>query len=1023
MNPLAEELKSYIGSGQMNEEEFIAHYGVGHLDGGHSGRYPWGSGKDPYQGYPIDFLSKIKMLKQQGWKETPENIQKEFNMNSSEYRQLISISSDAIRKEQIATAKHLFEESHKGAEYIGKRLGVSPSTVRGWLAQDENSKVYQTENTVNFLKEQLKTKKMLDVGERVAEDELNISREKLDTALYVLKKQGYNIYNARVPQPTNPGQFTTLKVLTVPEIKNDKGTTPQEVYEFDKIGTVKDYISRDGGNTFEKKFTYPTSLDSRRLLVLYADDKGPDGYRGVDKDGLVEIRRNVPDLSLGESRYSQVRILVDGTHYIKGMAVYSDNMPPGIDVIFNTNKTREKCPTPKDCLKKIKDDPDNPFGSAIKDAEQGGQYWYIDKNGKRKLGLINKRADEGDWDDWKNGLPSQFLSKQSQDLARKQLNLAKAEKDEEYSSIMSLENPTIKRHFLEKFASECDGAAVDLKAASLPDQHYHVIIPINTMGDTKVYAPRYKDGTKLALIRYPHGGRFEIPILTVDNKNQLARKVIPPDALDAVGINPKVASQLSGADFDGDAVMCIPTHDRSGKVKILNMDPRPNLRNFDTKSYQYQNAIQDSKGKMHYFRNGHEFNVMKNTNLEMGIISNLITDMTLNGAPIEQIEKAVKHSMVVIDAEKHKLDYQQSYADNGIEKLKREWQKSIDSNGNVKYGGASTIVSRAKSPQDVTKRRGDAKINVKGKDWYDPNKPEGALIYTPALDFDRYYPDSKYNKNTRIKTIYKEDGKKIEYNMDDPKAREKYEPIFRKDPKTGKVSFTNKDNTITYRTKERTTPSTRMAEATDARQLYSRPLDPHPMEVLYADYANYMKGMANRARLDSITTGRLKYSPTAAKIYSKEVKELEKSLEYAQSNKVKERAATRYAAAEIKRKKEKDPNLKGEDLRKVSQQAMTKYREMFNSVPNKKRAIPITDRQWEAIQAGAISDNKLKKILANSDPEILRQRAMPKENKGLTTAQINRIKAMGNGTFTIRQIAEIMNVSPSTVSNILKGGK
>lgn len=354
----------------------------------------------------------------------------------------------------------------------------------------------------------------------------------------------------------------------------------------------------------------------------------------------------------------------------------------------------------KEVLKPIKNDPDNPFGSNIKDADLGGQYWYVDKkDGKKKLGLINKRSDEGDWTEWKDALPSQFLSKQSLTLAKKQLDLAKAERKQEYDDIMALTNPTVKKYYLQKFADKCDGAAVDLKAAALPGQKYHVILPNNTLKDNEVYAPGYKDGTKLALVRYPHGGTFEIPICTVNNKNAVGEKMIGKQSIDAICINSKVASRLSGADFDGDTVMCIPTHDNKGRVRISSRDQLKQLENFEPKSYKYDLKTVDKNGQEHYYRNGKEFKVMKRTDMEMGKISNLITDMTLQGAPDDHLARAVKHSMVVIDAEKHKLDYNQSYKDNNITSLKQLYQKKE----NGKYGGAGTIVSRAKSPVNVEK--------------------------------------------------------------------------------------------------------------------------------------------------------------------------------------------------------------------------------------------------------------------------------------------------------------------------------
>ena len=341
--------------------------------------------------------------------------------------------------------------------------------------------------------------------------------------------------------------------------------------------------------------------------------------------------------------------------------------------------------------------------------------------------------------------------------------------------------------------------------------------------------------------------------------------------------------------------------------------------------------------------------------------------------------------------------------------------------GNVKYGGAATIISRAKGPYRVDKRKGQPKVNMPDKYWYDPSKPEGSLIYTTAPDRELYYVEGKYNKKTGIKTLKTADGKTISYNMYDKKERDKYEPVFFKDNETGKVKYFNKDGSIEYKTKKRTIDSKQMTETDDAYSLVSK--NRHPMELLYADYANSMKALANTARKNAILTPRLKYDPNASKIYSNEVASLKSKLNEAEKNSIKERTALRYANAEIKRKQEMDPDLKGGDLKKVKQQSVSKYRNEVGSISRKKRAIKITDKEWEAIQSGAISENTLNKILRNSDPDSLRERAMPKESKELSQAQISRIKMMNASNFSLAEIAEKMHISPSTVSKYLKGVK
>jgi DNA-directed RNA polymerase specialized sigma24 family protein len=916
-------------------EEILMHYGMPKR----SGRYPWGSGENPYQ-HSGDFLSRIEELKKTGWTETPENIKKEFGLTTTQYRAEKALAKNERRQLDVARAKSLKEDG-LGYTEIGREMGVNESTVRSWLNEKSEARMKEAEKTADFLREQIKEKGMIDVGAGV-ERELNVSKEKLNQALKILENEGYPVYGGRVDQVTNKGKKTTIKVICPP------GTEHKEIYEFDKINTVTDYVSHDGGQTFDK-FVYPKSMDSSRLMVRYRDDVGPDGAKGIDKDGIIEVRRGVDDLSLGNKHYAQVRILVDDNRYLKGMAVYSDNMPDGVDVVFNTNKTSDVAKM--DVLKKIKDDPDNPFGSLIK---AGGQSYYFDKDGNRQLSVINKTREEGDWDEWKDKLPSQFLSKQSLQMAKKQLNLAIADKTAEYDEISSLTNPTVKKHLLQSFADDCDKAAVHLQAAALPGQKYHVIIPVNSLKDTEVYAPNYENGTKLALVRYPHGGTFEIPILTVNNKHVNAKNLLGTDIVDAVGINSKVAERLSGADFDGDTVMCIPTHDKAGKVKVASTPPLKGLEGFDPKT-----AYPEREG-MKY---------MKNTGTQMGIVSNLITDMTLKGASQDELARAVRHSMVVIDAEKHKLDYKQSEIDNGIAALKKKYQGTYDEDGRY-HQGASTLISRAKSEVSVDKRQGTPRVNVKGKDWYDPSKPEGALIYKPADD--------------------------LEYTVKKTNTR------------TGET---------TYITKTRKQQSTKMAEADDAYTLVSDA--DTPMERAYAEYANKMKSLANQARMDMVNTGKIAYSSAAKAAYQTEVDSLMEKLNTSLLNAPRERRAQLLANTEVNAKKKANPDMKPGDIKKAGQQALTKYR---NAVNAKREPIKITDKEWEAIQAGAISENTLSNILKNTDVDNLRQRATPRATTTLSNAKINKIRSMSNSNYSLEQIAKACGVSTSTVANYLKKG-
>ena len=890
------------------EEDILMHYGVKRR----SGRYPWGSGDNPYQ-HGGDFLARVEELQRLG--KTEKQIADELHLSTTDLRMQVRVAKHERRALQADRARSLREDG-KTLDEIASILGyANDSSVRALLNENTAANKNKAQATAEILKKELAEKGAIDVGTGV-ERQLGVSTGVLQEALFILETEGYNRYGVGVPQVNDPKKRTITPVISVPEIDQ------REVYQnLDLVKSVGDYHSTDGGESWDKR-EYPASIDSSRVKILYGDEGG------ALKDGVIEIRRGVADLDLGDSHYAQVRILVDGTHYLKGMAMYSDDMPDGADIVFNTNKHTG---TPKmDVLKKIQDDPDNPFGALIK---ANGQSHYIDADGNEKLSAINKLKEEGDWDKMSKNLSSQFLSKQPIQLIKKQLDLTYADAADEFSEICSLNNPTVKRKLLLDFADECDSAAVHLKAAALPRQSTQVILPLNAMKETEIFAPNYRDGEKVVLIRYPHGGTFEIPELTVNNKNPTAVSVLGKNIRDAVGINPKVAERLSGADFDGDQVVVIPT---GGRVKIQSAPALKDLKDFDPKT----DYSTEGKTGVRLLAKGAA------TQRQMGEISNLITDMTLKGATEPEIARAVKHSMVVIDAAKHKLDYRQSEKDNGIAELKKKYQGFDDETGH--HGGASTLLSRRKQDVEVPERQGSGVID-------------------PLTG----------------KVVYKESGRTYV------------------DPRTGK-------------TVAATTKVKRILAVDDVRSMSSGTLQ----EEAYADYANKMKDLANKARLEYKATPTLKRSASAAKAFEPEVNRLMAALKVAQLNAPLEREAQRIANARVKAKVQANNITDKDEISKIRRAAISDARNSTGA-SGKRTRITISDGEWTAIQSGAISDTTLSEILRYAEPKTVRERATPRRTKQLSDARISRIKAMANSGHTNAEIAEALGISTSAVSKYL----
>lgn len=895
------------------ELDSLEHYGIIRR----SGRYPWGSGGNNESSGRARrgrrFLEMVSDLEAQGL--SRNDIAEGFGMNSTQLRDATTIANNAVRREKQLQAEKLREKGWS-ASAIGREMGLNESSVRALLDPQAREKALILENTVELLRSEVDKGGWIDVG--VGTEYYipgGLSKEKLRAAVSVLKDEGYEEIKVQIDQAGTQTK-TTFKVLCPP------GTTYKDVV------TSKEDIrsftphTEDGGRTWTGDLP-PMAISQNRIAINYKEDGGHMA------DGVMYIRPGVEDVSIGAARYAQVRVNVDGTHYLKGMAVYKDDLPDGVDILFNTNKSKADLGSDKlAALKEQTGDPENPFGAVIK-----RQITQLGPDGKEQVtSAMNILDEEGSWNDWSKDLSSQVLSKQSPKVAEQQLAKTYATRKKQFDEINALTNPTVKQKLLEALSDEIDSDAVHLQAAGMPRSSYHVILPFSSLKDNEVYAPNFNQGERVALIRYPHGGTFEIPELTVNNRAPEPKAAIGA-AKDAVGINHKVAERLSGADFDGDFVMVIPNND--GAIK--SSPALRQLENFDPQKYK----LPTEAPRM----------TPKQKGREMGDVSNLITDMTIKKAPMDEIARAVKHSMVVIDAEKHHLDYKRSAQENGIGALKEKYQGAANA-------GSSTLISRATSPERVGLRRAR-----RAQDGGPIDPATGKKVWD--------YSGETYTKQRTLK-----------------------------------------DGTVKTDTILKTFDSKKLAETDDAYTLVSKD-GGTVIEKVYADHSNRLKALANLARKEMVNnTDSIPVSPTAKKVYAKEVQELKDSLHVALRNAPRERIAQVITNAIVTQKRQETPGMDAPTLKKVKAQAL---REARHRAGAKKETVPITDRHWEAIQAGAVSKTMLKKILDNTDIERVKELATPRPRLLMDSGAKARAKRLASMDMTQAEIARILGVSLTTL--------
>lgn len=938
----------------MNHD-YILHYGTKR----HSGRYPWGSGEHPYQ--------DEEWFK--GWSElhktmSDREIAEAYGMSMKELRNRHAYGRNAELAGKIAHVKELRDHRQMSVSAIAKEMGVSTSTINNWLKPGYEEEVRGIENLCDKLEEELDKKGMIDIGKGCA-TALNVNQNQFEAAVQTLKDRGYLNVQWRQQQFTQAGEGTQMTVLVKP--KKEWENLSEEKQNIEAYKEVQQNLE-NVQLPYEVKFNQddktvlgthpPVSIDSKRVLVLHADDKNPiDGYPGADRDGLIQIRRGVEDLDLGGSLYAQVRIGVDGTHYLKGVAAYADNMPEGIDIIFNTSKSQKTPimsddPDAKQVLKPMKRsedgtiDIDDPFGAQL---IAGGQS-----------GCINKVNEEGKWGDWTSAktLASQVLSKQDPSLAKRQLDLAYAKSYSEYEEICNITNPVVKQKMLQDFADECDKKCVHLKAASLPGQSVKVLLPLPSAKPNEVYCPQYPNGTTLALIRYPHQNKGEIPIVTVNNNIKEGKNYITGAARDAIGIHPEVAHRLSGADFDGDTVVCIPND--QGFIK--NMPEIQSLRGFDPRAAwpAYEGMPRCTKQ--------YGYNLM-------GRVTNLLTDMTLQGASPDEIARATKYSLVIIDAHKHNLNHKGAFEEYRIADLQKKYQ--MKENG--RYGGAGTIISRASGEKDVPDRKYSG---------IDPVTGEKKYYYTGKrkVDFINENTGKKYYKELTPKQKgYSEEGKLV------------------------KIKSTQMNEAF--------------AEGKDATSLISK--GNYEIERIYAEYANRTRALGNKARKESLSVEATPYSKHAAEVYTKEVKSLLQKLDDSEISASLERQALRTATVIVNQRVQAYPDRydrKTTDgkahLRKMRNQVIQQQRNILG----KPHPFDIEDKEWEAIQAGALHKTAVIDIINKANQDRVKELAFPKADSLplMTDAKAAHAKALLNSGFTRADVAAELGISVTTLNKYVK---
>lgn len=150
------DFRDYIG---MDSSAFLSHYGRGHLDGGNSGRYKWGSGKNPHQRSGTSTSAKKKKqsdAKLRQWKEKElANVDKRYNARINK------LQEELDEKNKRYNSKENIDAVYK-----------NPDTV-----YDQDNEMYKLESKISSLKTDRETERMSIANMTL--DDVNTERLKI----------------------------------------------------------------------------------------------------------------------------------------------------------------------------------------------------------------------------------------------------------------------------------------------------------------------------------------------------------------------------------------------------------------------------------------------------------------------------------------------------------------------------------------------------------------------------------------------------------------------------------------------------------------------------------------------------------------------------------------------------------------------------------------------------------------------------------------------------------------------------